>query len=239
MTRMLASVRDAAEAELVLACDADWIDVKEPSAGALGAAAPAVVRGVIALVGGRRPVSATIGDDWTGTESLERRIATMAATGVDYVKAGLDARALASADRARVAACAARYPGLIIVCMAEQAPTASAIEALLTTGVAGLMLDTADKTGARLTRLLDQDYLAEFVVRTRAHGCLCGLAGRLRLDDIASLVALGADYLGFRSALCEQGGRTGSLVREAVLDVRRVLSRAAGEVRSTIESEVT
>ena len=37
MTRLLASVRDMAEARLVADCGVPWIDLKEPAAGALGA----------------------------------------------------------------------------------------------------------------------------------------------------------------------------------------------------------
>ncbi len=42
MTRLLVSVRSAAEAEIALSAGADLIDVKEPSRGSLGAADPAV-----------------------------------------------------------------------------------------------------------------------------------------------------------------------------------------------------
>ena len=60
MTGVLASVRSVEEAALVLAAGADFIDLKEPSAGALGALAPETIRAVVAHVAGRRSVSATI-----------------------------------------------------------------------------------------------------------------------------------------------------------------------------------
>ncbi|HNI07365.1 MAG TPA: (5-formylfuran-3-yl)methyl phosphate synthase, partial [Thiobacillaceae bacterium] len=62
MSGWLASVTGAEEARLALAAGADLIDCKNPAAGALGALPRATVAEVLAAVGGRRPVSATIGD---------------------------------------------------------------------------------------------------------------------------------------------------------------------------------
>ena len=62
MTAMLASVRTLDEALLALRLGADLIDLKEPSRGALGALDHAAVRVMVRAVGGRRALSATIGD---------------------------------------------------------------------------------------------------------------------------------------------------------------------------------
>ena len=62
MTMMLASVRSLDEALFALEAGADLIDLKEPSHGALGALDHAAVRVCVQAIGGRRPVSATIGD---------------------------------------------------------------------------------------------------------------------------------------------------------------------------------
>ena len=61
MALLLASVTRPDEAALVLAGGADIIDLKDASRGALGALAPDVLRGTVAAVGGRRPVSAVTG----------------------------------------------------------------------------------------------------------------------------------------------------------------------------------
>lgn len=62
MTALLASVRSLAEADLVVAAGCDWLDLKEPRDGALGAVDLAVVRAVLARHAAQLPVSATIGD---------------------------------------------------------------------------------------------------------------------------------------------------------------------------------
>ena len=57
MTGLLVSVRDVTEAAGVLSAGVDLVDVKEPAAGSLGAAAAGVWKQVVELVGGAMPVS--------------------------------------------------------------------------------------------------------------------------------------------------------------------------------------
>src|SRR5947209_83593 len=61
-SRLLVSVRSAAEASAARRGGAALIDVKEPRHGALGRAAAAVVADVVATVAGRLPVSAALGE---------------------------------------------------------------------------------------------------------------------------------------------------------------------------------
>src|SRR5581483_9289165 len=59
---LLVSVRSAAEAEAALAGGAALIDVKEPRRGSLGRADDGTIAAVVRAVGGRRPVSAALGE---------------------------------------------------------------------------------------------------------------------------------------------------------------------------------
>ncbi len=93
---------------------------------------------------------------------------------------------------------------------ADEAPDFGILAALGRAGFAGVMIDTADKKAGPLTAHLDPLTLGQFVAEARRHGLITGLAGSLRLEDIPALIGVGADYLGFRGALCE-GGRTGTL----------------------------
>ncbi len=86
MTAMLASVRTLDEALFALEGGADFIDLKEPSQGALDHAA---VRVCVHAIGGRRPVSATMGDIVSmDPREMIAAVERMAATGVDYIKIG-------------------------------------------------------------------------------------------------------------------------------------------------------
>jgi (5-formylfuran-3-yl)methyl phosphate synthase len=62
MTGLLVSVRNAEEARDAVEADADLIDIKEPLAGPLGAAAPETIAEIIRVVAGRRPLSVALGE---------------------------------------------------------------------------------------------------------------------------------------------------------------------------------
>ncbi|HLO23535.1 MAG TPA: (5-formylfuran-3-yl)methyl phosphate synthase, partial [Methyloceanibacter sp.] len=89
MTRFLASVRDAGEAEAALAADADIIDLKDPAKGALGALTPEGIASCVAAIAGRAAVSATVGDLPMEPDTVRSAALATAAMGVDYVKLGL------------------------------------------------------------------------------------------------------------------------------------------------------
>ena len=69
---------------------------------------------------------------------------------------------------------------------------------------------------------------------SRQRGFLSGLAGSLRYGDIAPLVALAPDYLGFRGALCAAGDRLRPLDGERIKKIRAAITRFA-----TMDSEHT
>ncbi len=84
MTRLLVSVRSAAEAEAALAGGAALIDVKEPDRGALGRADDTVIADVVRAVAGRAPVSAALGELHDGPPALVASLRQMS-----FVKCGL------------------------------------------------------------------------------------------------------------------------------------------------------
>lgn len=215
MSGLLASVSDLSEARLALVGGADIIDLKAPAAGALGAVPLAVMREVVADIGGRRPVSATIGDLPADARLLAETAAAVAATGVDYVKIGLfDPAHLELGLPALVAL--AREQRLIAVMFADREPGTDCIARVAEAGFAGIMLDTANKTAGGLCDWQGPAALGGFVAAAHAQGLVCGLAGSLRIEQIDGLLPLGADYLGFRGALC------GDHQRQSALDPLRL-----------------
>ena len=62
MTRMLASVADAAEAGVVVQLGADVVDLKDARRGALGAVSLDIARQALGAVAGRSETSAALGD---------------------------------------------------------------------------------------------------------------------------------------------------------------------------------
>jgi uncharacterized protein (UPF0264 family) len=223
---LLASVASLAEVELAVAFDADLIDLKDPAQGALGAWPVELIPAAVALVAGRLPVSATVGDLPMEPTRLLAAAQRTAETEVDLVKIGF----FAGGDpRGCVAALGQAARGgirLVAVLMADQgALDLALLPALRDAGFQGAMLDTADKVGGGLRRHLGPELLARFVGDAKALGLLTGLAGSLNVADVAPLATLGPDYLGFRGALC-RGTRAGALDRAAFAAVRAALDRA-------------
>lgn len=238
MSAVLASVRNLDEAQIVAACSVPWIDLKEPDAGALGAVALATITEVAATFGSSHTVSATIGDHWLSPAVIPARARAVTDAGAHYAKVGLYASAV-SPEMIEVLrdACAGGVR-VIGVCFAEAPPGADDIARLAESGVAGLMLDTAEKAGPSLGGLMSAVALAAFVASVKAHGLLCGLAGKLALADVMPLRALGADYLGFRSALCAAQARTAAVEQTAVRALMQEFNREVAPVTSPLVTAV-
>jgi uncharacterized protein (UPF0264 family) len=221
MTRLLVSVREPDEALAAATAGADFVDLKEPSAGALGALPPREIAAITALL--RRhhravPVSATVGD-WPSARrgAIVERVETVARCGVDYVKVGVEAGAAGAALLQALAQCG--LP-VVPVLLADRGIDPDVLAAALQApAFPVLMLDTADKRGGGLFEKVAPDALRDFVVAVRASGRLAGVAGSLAFADLPALRALAPDIAGFRGAVCEGG-------REGVLEPGRV--RALG-----------
>lgn len=240
MTRLLASVTSAAEAYIALAGGADIIDLKDPARGALGALAPQQIADTVQAVAGRRRVSATVGDPPYAPQALLKRITGTAAAGVDYVKIGIPPQLSAADWRALADAVRIAHPArLVAVLFADRDPDLSLIERLAGLRFGGVMLDTAAKQSGRLRDHVDDAVLRHFAERAHAVGLIAGLAGSLRCVDIPHLLPLGADYLGFRGALCAGSRREAELDAMRIADVRRAIAtRGAAAVAPVEESSI-
>ena len=221
--RVLVSVRDVAEARLVAAAGVDFIDLKEPSRGALGGLdVQAIVDIVRLLRGAGARISATIGDfPVDAVEAILDRVEAVAATGVDLVKVGLPGRggpaAMRLLDRLRASGHA-----LVPVLLADQGLAPAFVDAVAARGFAGMMADTARKGAGSLFAMIAEAEIAHLVAAARKAGCLVGLAGALRHDELPRLRAASPDFAGFRSAVCH-GDRTGTLDPDRLAALVRAL----------------
>lgn len=223
MTRLLASVADVAELALAADGGADILDLKDPTAGALGAWAPDRIGQAVALVRSRPgwpPVSATVGDLPMDPATVGARVSGTAALGVDYVKIGLFPEGDPAGCLDALAPVARGGARLVAVFFADLWEHPVPLPAVARAGFAGAMLDTAGKRSGGLLRHMGVAEVARFVEEARALGLLTGLAGSLVLPDIPALLRIGPDYLGFRTALCAGGNRGGALDPAAFAAVR-------------------
>ena len=223
MTRMLASVADAAEAEVVLQLGADVIDLKDARRGALGAVPLDVARGAIAAVGRRGETSAALGDPPYDDEALFAAARALAAMGVDTVKLAVDAPTLNRLGGSLSGL--ARDVGLVGMIFADQEPDFALLAKLAALGFKGAMLDTRDKNRGRLMAHLDVVRLNHFCAQCRAQNLLSGLAGSLEAPDVPRLLLVRPDILGFRGALCHAHDRQGAIDPQAVALIRDLIPR--------------
>jgi len=229
MTFMLASVTGPEEAEIAINQGADIIDSKD-ARSAFGAVAPAVLRATVDAVARRRPVSAVSGELDMEPEVLARVAATVADTGVDYIKVGLypDVR---RDDCISALAPVARRVSLIGVLFADYGADEALIPLMAQSGFAGVMIDTARKTGGRLLDHMGIALVGRLVARAHACGLLAGLAGSLEAPDIPRLLLLAPDVLGFRRALCAEADRSAPISAEAIAIVRALIPPDARAIK--------
>ena len=208
MSKWLASVQSLDETQSLLTCLPDILDMKNPAQGALGALPVDTVSEIVRLIDGRCLTSATIGDLPMQAELISKAMVNMAASGVDYVKIGLfpgDNLQQCINDLSDVVK--NLKTAVIAVLFADKMPDFDCISLLNESGFDGVMVDTAIKNGQHLRDHWNKQKLSHFVKAVKEQDMLCGLAGALRLEDIAPLRSLNADYLGFRSALCKKRQR--------------------------------
>jgi dihydroneopterin aldolase len=219
---MLASVRTAEEAEIVLSGGADIIDLKDPGAGSLGALPVEEIGRLYRLIAGRAPVSAVCGDLPMEPETVRRTAEAIAATGVDYVKIGFFPSGKA-ADCARALGRLAGRTKIVAVLFADLKPNLELLPVLAENGFHGAMLDTADKSKGRLLDHMPPERIPPFVERCRSLGLMVGLSGSLEEPDIPRLLPFRPDFLGFRGALCDRSRRTSPISAEAVRRIRALI----------------
>lgn len=229
MSRLLVSVRSAAEASAALAGGAALIDVKEPANGSLGRADDHVIAEVVQTVAGRAPVSAALGelaDDFG--EELPAAAADLAF--VKWGLAGVGERGDSAwwwdlaeeADRL-----AALFPFCRAVAVAYAdwqragAPRPEQVRAFAAWQPAGaVLIDTWGKDGSTLLDWMDVAEVTSLCQQCRDAGVPVALAGSLGPEEIRRLGSAGPDWFAVRGAACAGRDRTGPIeetrVRELV-----------------------
>ncbi len=236
--KLLVSIVDKTEAIDSIKGGADILDVKNPKEGSLGANFPRVIRQVKEVTPGNLELSATIGDlpNLPGTASLAALGA--AASGVDYVKAGLFGVKTceeATALMTEVVKAVKEYDSSLKTIASgyadfRQVGCVNPLELPMVahkSGADGVLVDVRIKSGKRnLFSFQTDKNLKELVVK--AHNCnlLAALAGSLDAQDIQRVYTLGADIIGVRGAVCTKKDRiAGRLEREKVASFAEEISK--------------
>jgi uncharacterized protein (UPF0264 family) len=228
MSGLVVSVRNAAEARIALDGGAALIDVKEPTEGSLGRAAPTVLASVLEIVAGNRPVSAAMGEliDWSETE-LPQDVGRLA-----YLKWGLsncppDWAARLTHLRTRIEGSSACQ--LVVTAYADwrranAPPPRDVCHLAIQTRAKAFLLDTWNKDGTSLSDWVLPAEVLELRQQCRAAGVLVVLAGGLALRNIRELSYIQPDLFAVRGAVCLGGRRDGELDTERVRSLVTFLS---------------
>ena len=214
MTLMMASVADAAEAELALNGGADIIDFTDPRLGKLGLSPIETIEAGAGVVQGQRPISAAIGPPPYEPHIFEARALALAEAGVGAIRLAADAAmlgALAPSLR-KVAPRVDLYGSLL----PPEESDFGLVPRLAEIGFKALFLVGAEAPGDRIFDRYGAPRLDAFCVLCRRRGIEPAFAGALQAPDVPRLLLLGPWALSFRGVLCGRGRR------EAPLDPYRV-----------------
>ncbi len=218
MTKLLVSVRDAAEAEIACRGGADLIDIKEPSRGSLGAADERVIEEIVSQLYGQRlagqvPLSVALGELLSASP-----LPSSLGGQIQYAKFGLAGCAQEPNWVQRWQLAIDRLPpGVTPVAVAyadwQQACAPDPWQVLdeaKTRKCGALLLDTHCKSAGSLLEYASLADLRNLIAAAQSRGLLCVVAGSLGLDEIARVLPMSPDYVAVRGAACA-GDRTGRL----------------------------
>lgn len=211
-TKLLISIRNAAEATLVRAAGVDWIDLKEPRAGSLGRSSLPEARAVAKLLSDHPQRSAALGELCDLDDDTAFEFAPL----FPVLKVGLSH--LGTSDwQARFESLAAqlreRGAELIPVAYADwslcNAPSLQKVlEVARLVGASHLLIDTYIKDGRGLLDWISLDELQQAITAARAFTCGIVLAGSLKFADAPRLLQLQPAALAIRGAVCQSDAST-------------------------------
>lgn len=235
--RLLVSVRSPDEVAASLEGGADIIDAKEPARGALGPVAPDILRAIDDRVPPAVPFSVALGDA-ASASSIGAAISALCLRRRDrlYVKVAFpgDGESDVALLVEAASAAAARHPAaprIIAVAYADdeggEGMAQRLRQAARRAGVAGILVDTAGKTGRTLLDLWTVERLREWTRALRGDGLEVALAGSLGAPELSRIAGLGPDVVGVRGAACT-GGRGGSVEAARVRALRGAIPRGPG-----------
>jgi len=236
--KLLVSVRSAEEALAALAGGADWIDLKEPSAGPLAAVDRATAEDVVRAINQRRPISAALGElhDWNGAPAQ----CLLDVAGIGMVKLGLAGCATGCATGSstiddwrrrwlEVHAAAMRADKrLVAVIYADWktagAPAPSDVLALAQeTECSHLLIDTYDKGAGSVFCHFTSTVLGETLQHARKAGLTTVVAGSLSTAMLERIPLEHTDIVAVRGAVCRED-RSGDVSEHLVRELRQALA---------------
>lgn len=237
ITKLLISVRNTEEASLIQKAGVDWIDLKEPHAGALGRSSLSEATTVARFLIDHPLRSAALGE----LLDLSEPIALDFAAHFPFLKVGLShvQNLVGASWQTRFVSLSTRLrelgSELIPVAYADSsicgAPSLQEVQQVAhRVSASHILIDTFVKDGRGLLDWLSLDELNEVIRTAREFNCGIVLAGSLKIADVPELLKLQPAALAVRGAVCHSDStqqlqsRTTSIASNKVAEWRRCIS---------------
>lgn len=232
-SQLLVSVQNAAEFRTVAQAGVRFIDLKNPDAGSLGrmerVKALGCLGGIRTTPSGAK-VSAALGELAEEGEGLPDWRSFLPESGLAYLKLGLSrmrkvpdwvSRWVRFREAFVPPGSESNSPGWIAVAYADDRradapPVDDVVSAAISTGCAGLLIDTFDKTGGGFLDYLDRERLFKVVQQVQEAGLLAVLAGKVTWSDLPILKEIAPDIIAVRSLVCRDGDRRREIDADAI-----------------------
>ena len=232
MAQLLISVTTVEEAQVALENGADFIDLKDPCKGALGALPLPRISEIVTFVSEnwheKKLTSATIGDLPMEPQLILEQVTALAKTKVDIIKIGFfkesESKVInyhACLDSLKVITQSGVK--LIAVLFAEYQYPADLISAIKNAGFYGVMLDTADKNGATFLDYYSMARIRNLAENVQKEDLLFGLAGSLTLQHVGIVRGFNPTYIGFRGGVCVKNQRKSQLDAARIRAIRKIM----------------
>jgi (5-formylfuran-3-yl)methyl phosphate synthase len=229
--KLLVSVRDLKEAQAALEGGCDWLDVKEPAAGSLGAPSAKNLAEIAPISGSFVGWSAALGELRELTESNGNMLIE-SFPNLTMVKLGLSECANTTGWRDRLKKFKQCQPqvSLATVYYADRANANSpdwdtTVDVALELDSPVILIDTYSKNGQSLLDYLSLEQLQAFRIQLRELGLGFALAGSLQTEHIPQLISkVHPDLVAVRGAACKSG-RNSDLCSARVALLKRIINQ--------------
>ncbi|QDV26221.1 (5-formylfuran-3-yl)methyl phosphate synthase [Aureliella helgolandensis] len=218
LPRLLVSVRDASEARMARRAGVDWIDLKNPDSGSLGAPELATSQAVAQELADFPCRSIALGElaDLDLAASHSSANVREMAEGFPIAKVGLARLGQSTAWQTAFRALArlltpetALVPVIYADYQACDSPSPKAVLELIAEIQAPyLLIDTFHKAGQTVFDSLGRSELLEIVQQASASDCHTVLAGSLQTPDHATYQMLSISAVAVRGAVCHTDRRS-------------------------------
>ena len=207
MTKILASIKNVHEAEIISKFNFDIIDIKNVNDGALGYVGDNSIEKITKIFSHKK-LSVTAGNDSSPlTKKQLERVELLDRLGIEYVKIGIFDSNLLQNHCYFLESIKDFNIKTVGVIFADLVDSEQEVEEILQLNYDGLMIDTASKNNQSTLDILSTDTLKYFIQSCKRSDKFCGISGSITPMRFEETLSFQPDFIGLRGALCSHSKR--------------------------------